>query len=455
MEYPAYPEYQDSQYAHSLGLPVKWSEKRLKFIASHNDETLSDKTDPDYEIEYIDISSVDLVKGITNIESMTFEEAPSRARRIVKDGDTIVSTIRTYLKSIATIKDPPDNMIVSTGFAVIRPKEELDKVYLSYYLQSQGFVDSVVAHSVGVSYPAINASDLVCLPVIYPTAIEEQQKIANFLDYKTQQIDQLIEKKKALIERLNEQRIAVITQAVTKGIDKNAKMKPSGVDWLGDVPEHWEVVKLRFLLKQKLTNGIFKKAEAWGKGFRVVNVFDVYVHNDIINESLLDRLECDEFEKEKFSAKSGDFFLVRSSLKLEGIGKSATVIDQEEDMVFECHLVRGRPDLQIVHPRYLNLYLNSKSARSYFVSMANTVTMTTIDQSKFKDLAISLPQYDEQHRIIEFVDKKIDQIDVMIMAANKVIRHLGEYRTSLITAAVTGKIDVRQFSLPADQKEDI
>ena len=226
MEYSVYPEYQSSRFNISSKFPNGWEEKRLKFIASYNDETLSEKTDPDYQIEYVDISSVDLVKGVTHIESLTFDSAPSRARRIVRDGDTIVSTVRTYLKSIATIKNPPENMIVSTGFAVIRPETEIDKSYLAYFMQSQSFVDSVVAHSVGVSYPAINASDLACLPITYPKNIEEQQKIANFLDYKTQQIDQLIGKFDQLVgvslnnaSLLEEYRTALITSAVTGKID--------------------------------------------------------------------------------------------------------------------------------------------------------------------------------------------------------------------------------------------
>src|SRR5690606_22823712 len=123
---------------------------------SHNDETLPENTDDQYVIEYVDISSVDLVQGITSTECMPFEKAPSRARRVVKHGDTLVSTVRTYLKAIATISTPPENLIVSTGFAVIRAGDEIDAGFLSYYLQSEGFVNAVVANSIGVSYPAIN-----------------------------------------------------------------------------------------------------------------------------------------------------------------------------------------------------------------------------------------------------------------------------------------------------------
>ncbi len=448
MEYQTYPEYNDSCNNWLGKTPSHWETTTIK----RKFRIVNGSTPKSSESQYWDgdITWVTPADFSSNVQGYITKTR----RKITLEG----------LKSCGTSLVPIGSIVVTTrapigGIAQARGEVCTNQGCKSLVVDTTNLLERFVYYVLVVSEKQLNALGLGTTFMeltkdalgYYPFALphyEDQQKIANFLDYKTQQIDQLIEKKKALIEMLNEQRIAVITQAVTKGIDKDAKMKPSGVDWLGGVPEHWDVIKLRFLLKQKLTNGLFKKAEAWGNGFRVVNVFDVYVHNDIINESSLDRLECDKFEKEKFSAKFGDFFLVRSSLKLEGIGKSATVINQEEDMVFECHLVRGRPDLQKVHPRYLNLFLNSKSSRSYFVSMANTVTMTTIDQSKFKDLAISLPQYDEQRRIVEFIDKKINQIDAMITAANKVIRHLEDYRTSLITSAVTGKIDVRDFEIP-------
>jgi type I restriction enzyme S subunit len=112
---------------------------------------------------------------------MIFNKAPSRARRVVRGGDVIISTVRTYLEAIAPIDNPPSNLIVSTGFAVIRPNVFLHKGYAAYCLRANGFIKEVVAQSVGISYPAINASDLVNIKVPEPK-YEEQQKIANFLD---------------------------------------------------------------------------------------------------------------------------------------------------------------------------------------------------------------------------------------------------------------------------------
>jgi type I restriction enzyme S subunit len=200
-------------------VPAHWDVRRLKFAASYNYESLSETTESDYELVYVDISSVDQIKGITKYESLTFEKAPSRARRIVKHGDTIVSTVRTYLKAIAPVRNPNENTIVSTGFAVIRPNGELNPDFLSYFALSQGFIDAVVANSKGVSYPAINATELVCMPIAFPPDESEQAVIVDFLKNQLSHIDRMIDINFKTIERLTEYRTALITTAVTGKID--------------------------------------------------------------------------------------------------------------------------------------------------------------------------------------------------------------------------------------------
>lgn len=226
MKYPVYPEFTATRWPEVGNIPKGWEARRLKFAATCNDESLPETTDPDFEIAYVDISSVSLVNGITATETHTFDEAPSRARRIVRDGDTIISTVRTYLKAIAPIEVPPENMIVSTGFAVIRPLEFVDSRFLGYALQGSRFIDSVVANSTGVSYPAINPSMLVCIPVCYPEDRDEQMHIADFLDWRTHQIDALIAKEFG-ISLLTEYRTALITAATTGQIDVRQVMIPS------------------------------------------------------------------------------------------------------------------------------------------------------------------------------------------------------------------------------------
>lgn len=244
MSFPRYPKYKDSSVEWLGEVPDGWEAVPLKYISTHNDDTLDEKTSPDTEIAYVDISSVDGVTGIKSTETMLFSAAPSRARRRVRHGDVIVSTVRTYLRAIARIRDPEENMIVSTGFAVIRPRGELVPDFLGYLVSAGFFVEQVIARSTGVSYPAINASELVRIPVPVPDPAE-QTAIAAFLDRETGKIDGLVAEQRRLMELLKEKRQAVISHAVTKGLNPDAPMKPSGIEWLGDVPEHWEVGNLK------------------------------------------------------------------------------------------------------------------------------------------------------------------------------------------------------------------
>jgi len=182
--------------------------------------------------------------------------------------------------------------------------------------------------------------------------------------------------------------------------------KATELNWLYEIPANWTLRKLGFIISENFVNGIFKKSIFWGNGRKVINVTDVYTIDDLVNQENLDRLECSDEEYKKYSAKYGDFFLVRSSLKLEGVGKSASILYPEEETVFECHLVRGRPDLTLADSRFLNYLLNSKYCREYFVSLANVVTMATIDQAKFKAINLPLPSLQVQIRIAAFLDQK-------------------------------------------------
>lgn len=220
-KYKPYPEYKQTSKGWLKFLPIDWNVKKLKFTSSCNNDSIGENTDKDYEIEYVDIGSVSATEGVKTSETMMFGAAPSRARRKVRDGDVIISTVRTYLEAIAPIKKSVPNLIVSTGFAVIRPKKLLGHGYAAYVLRARGFIKEVVIQSVGISYPAINATDLVNIKIPLPS-IQEQTQIANFLDHETAKIDKLIEKQQQLIRLLEEKRQAVVSHAVTKGLNPNA-----------------------------------------------------------------------------------------------------------------------------------------------------------------------------------------------------------------------------------------
>lgn len=199
-------------------IPEHWDVLRLKYVASINDEALTETTDPSFEMSYVDIGSVDPIRGIVSSEEMIFEDAPSRARRIVRDGDTIISTVRTYLRAIAPVRNPEKkNMIVSTGFAVVRPRE-ISPRFLAYLLSDPRFVSEIMARSVGVSYPAVNAADIGNISIAVPGRIE-QESIAEFLDRETARLDTIVSEVEIAIRRLGEYRNALVTAAVTGKID--------------------------------------------------------------------------------------------------------------------------------------------------------------------------------------------------------------------------------------------
>ena len=197
-----------------LTLPQDWSSKRIKYLATYNDEVLAESTDEEKEIDYVEISGVSLSYGIEEVERLPFGRAPSRARRLVRSGDILISTVRTYLRAIAKVDEATPDLVASTGFCVVRPNDNLDSGFLGWAAKSESFVSEVVARSVGVSYPAINASDLVAIYVPLPP-LRTQQRIAQFLDDRTAHIDRLSESIKDSIARLKEYRAAQITAAVT------------------------------------------------------------------------------------------------------------------------------------------------------------------------------------------------------------------------------------------------
>ena len=192
--------------------------RKLKYVANINDEVLEENTDPDLEILYVDIGNVDSSGRIGEVSTHRFEDAPSRARRRVRDGDVIISTVRTYLQAIAQIQNPHENMIASTGFAVVRPLPEFDANYCKYVLRERKFLAEVEKHSVGVSYPAINAIDLASIPV-HIHSLAQQRAIADYLDRETARLDELAAKTRETIALLKERRNALIAAAVTGQID--------------------------------------------------------------------------------------------------------------------------------------------------------------------------------------------------------------------------------------------
>jgi type I restriction enzyme S subunit len=435
-----YPRYKPSGVAWLGDVPEHWEVKRLKYSASINDEALAETTDPNLEISYVDISSVDAVKGIVAAEGIVFEDAPSRARRVVRHGDTVVSTVRTYLRAIAPVRHPAPNTIVSTGFAVVRPRR-VGPDFVSYALREPGFVEAIVARSVGVSYPAVNASEIGTLPIPLP-AEEEQQAIAAFLGRETAKIDLLVAKKGTLIERLKEKRTALISRTVTHGLpvaaaraaglDQRPRLKPSGIEWLGDVPEHWGVGK--FSREVRIAEGqVDPELEPYSSMILVAP-------NHI--DSGTGRLFAKETAAEQ-GAISGKYLCSAGEViysKIRPALAKATLAPEDCLCSADMYPMKSTGRLR---SRYLLQVLLSSQFTAWSVLEADRVAMPKVNRETLNDLRLPVPPPNEQEAIADFLDRETGKIDRMVAKVEAAIERLQEYRTALISAAVTGDIDVR------------
>ena len=188
----------------------------LKRLANLNPETLGEETDPDRFFRYIDIGTTGRGTLVDEPKSMTFDSSPSRARRVLRPGDTILSTVRTYLRAVWTVTSKENDLVASTGFVCLRPRSDVDARFLGWLAQSNVVVEEVVARSVGVSYPAVNPSELGLIKVPCPP-IPTQQAIADYLDRETARIDNLIAAKQRMVDLLEERLRVAISEATAEG----------------------------------------------------------------------------------------------------------------------------------------------------------------------------------------------------------------------------------------------
>ncbi|MGB5147773.1 MAG: NADAR domain-containing protein [Porticoccaceae bacterium] len=199
-------------------VPEHWEIKPLKRWVRLNASTLGDKTDPDFEFRYVDIGSVKTGRLAKELERLRFGAAPSRARRVLRRGDTIISTVRTYLKAIWFVNEDADDLIASTGFAVLTPGKSVEPEYLGYVIQSSAFVNRVTANSIGIAYPAIAETVLGRFPVALPTMTEQQTIVAR-IQSESAPLDEAITRAEDEIKLIREYRDRMIADAVTGQVD--------------------------------------------------------------------------------------------------------------------------------------------------------------------------------------------------------------------------------------------
>ena len=432
-----YPEYKDSGVEWIGEIPSHWVICPLKYHTRHNINLLPEDTHSSYKLQYIEISDVNSNGDILGKTEYKFEDAPSRCRRVLYKGDVLISTVRTYLKSISFIEEDVNDWVCSTGFCVLSSNPSLVSKFLFYMVRTEWFVSQVISNSVGVSYPAITPTDLVDLDILF-SPLPEQQQIVSYLDEKTQQIDQLIQNKEQKIKLLQEKRTAVINHAVSKGLNPDVEMKNSGVEWIGEIPKGWTWVKLKFISNQ-VVDGTHNTPEYVENGIPFLRVTDIHEETvDLTKVKFISTKEHEELSK-RCKPEKGDLLLSKNGT----IGITKVVDWDFEFSVFvSLCLIKFKKDLY--SPYFFSYLFQSTVIDEQIRKSSKTSTVTNLHLDQIREFSLIEPTLFEQTQIVSYLDEKNKQIDQLISQEQRKIELLKEYRQSLISDAVTGKIDVRE-----------
>ena len=281
-----------------------------------------------------------------------------------------------------------------------------------------------------------------------PPTAENSYAIADFLDRETAKIDALVARKERLIELLQEKRTALITRAVTRGLDPNVPMKDSGVEWLAEIPAHWEVRPLKSVsdLQTGLTLGKRYEGEAMTTRpyLRVANVQDGYLALDDIAE-----VEVPVRDVGRFELQTGDV-LVTEGGDFDKLGRGYVWQEQLAQCLHQNHIFAVRPRRGALLSHFLAFVMNSAYGRAYFTATSKQSTnLASTNSTKLRNLPVPLPGLDDQVEIKRWTERESRRIDTLVTKVRQAINHLREFRTALISAAVTGKIDVRATSAEA------
>ena len=264
-----------------------------------------------------------------------------------------------------------------------------------------------------------------------------QDIIVDFLDEKVGEINFVIARTKETIEDYKKYKQAIITDAVTKGLNPDVEMKESQNSYLGMIPRHWIEKRLRFL--GMCQNGISKSSEYFGEGYPFVSYGDVY-KNYTLPESGSGLIKSSEEDRNIYSVQYGDIFFTRTSETIEEVGFASTCLKTIDDATFAGFIIRFRPNNQEeLLPEFSKYYFRSDVHRKFFVKEMNLVTRASLSQELLKRLPVLLPPIEEQREIEKYLDEKCSEIDKLIAKKEELLADLERYKKSLIYEYVTGK----------------
>lgn len=424
-----YDSYKESGIEWIGEVPENWEVSKVKFLF----ETQKGKT-PKNLLDKIEENSLvylamDYLRGepkqvffVSNNENVVLTE--ENETLLLWDG----SNAGEFLKS--------KKGVLSSTMALIKSKI-IDNQFQWYSFKS---FESILKDSCnGMGIPHVDGKFFRGSAFLVPP-IEEQTTIANYLDQKTTQIDQLIAKKEQFIQLLEEERIAVINQAVTKGLEPNVPIKDSGIEWLGEIPEHWDKPRMKFICEFILdgTHGSFQRVD---EGFRLLSV------RNIINNKFVLRDDDSMVSLEDFEVISKRFLIQKNDIQLAivgaTLGKVAIVDDLPEKIVTQRSLATIRLNEKLCNPHFLYCFLLSEKFQTYLWLNAGFSAQPGVYLGTLQNCSIPLPDLITQNQIIDFISEKSKTFDIVISKSHQEIELLKEYKTALISEVVTGKMDVR------------
>ncbi len=446
-KYQAYSEYKESGSQWVDEIPTNWKVLSLKHILSipitdgpHSTPTFLDEGVPFVSAEAVSGGYINFnkIRGyISEADDVLFSQKYRPQRNdvyMIKSGATT---------GITAIVETDERFNIWSPLAVMRCKNNYSPYFLLYYLRSESFQKSVQLSWTFGTQQNIGMGTLENLTVCLPS-IEEQENIANFLGCETAKIDTLIEKQQRLVELLKEKRQAVISHAVTKGLNPKAPMRDSGVEWLGDVPEHWIVCRLKQIIKSgsSISYGIVQPGEPLDEGVPFVQTTNMSQ-----GTFELDDLQKTTTEIARAYPRStlvgGEVILgIRAS-----IGAAYVVPEKFKGYNLSRGVARIIPNSRILSG-YLVSYFGTGAVDRYWGLSKQGSTFSEVSIETVKELFLPVPPVEEQKLIYQWIEEKVSRINKIIDQAMEQTSLLKERRTALISAVVTGKIDVRNWQAP-------
>lgn len=441
-----YPAYRDSGIDWLAHIPELWQIKRAKWVFREVDFRSETGNE-----ELLSVSEHFGVIKRKNANVNMFKAASYIGYKLCNPGDLVINSLWAWSRGLGFSKY---HGIVSTAYGVYRPNQNEvgNYQYFHYLLRTKMYVGQYAIRSKGIWISRLQLSDknFLDIPILIPPK-EEQTAIACFLDYKLAKINRFIQKNKQLIKLLNEQKAAIINQAVTKGLDPNAKMKDSGIEWLGEIPEHWEKHKIKYLISKPIAGAWGTEPQNDDNDITCVRVADFNEYEIKTDNLTIRNIEA----KTEQILKPGDLLLEKSGGGEKTPVGRVVLFNQSFKAVTSNFVSKFSPKTELISSEYL-LYIFKliNSVRWNFRSLKQTTGIQNIDTYQYMDNWVFIPKIEEQRIIVNHIKSEFKILDETISKIEKELALTEEYKTALIAEAVTGKIDVRGFEVPEIVEEE-